>query len=79
MKIFFYNLGTRDVDTKFMWQPPPAPEKKYLCPASTCSKHLKKNLVGCFGFNGSLRQTVSVCIGPSPKEREKEERKDGRE
>ena len=29
---------------------------------------------GCFGFNGPLRQYFS--IGPSPKEREKEERKD---
>ena len=32
-------------------------------------------LVGCFGFNGPLRQ-YSVYIEPSPKEREKEERKD---
>ena len=32
-------------------------------------------LVGCFGFNGPLRQ-YSVYIGPSPKEREKEKRKD---
>ena len=31
-------------------------------------------LVGCFGFNGPLRH-ISVYIGPSPKEREKEERK----
>ena len=30
-------------------------------------------LVGCFGFNGPLRQySISVYIGPSPKEREKE-------
>ena len=35
-------------------------------------------LVGCFGFNGPLRQYFSlpVYIEPSPKEREKEERKD---
>ena len=32
-------------------------------------------LVGCFKFNGPLRH-ISVYIGPSPKEREKEERKD---
>ena len=32
-------------------------------------------LVGCFGFNGPLRSS-SVYIEPSPKEREKEERKD---
>ena len=32
-------------------------------------------LIGCFGFNGPLRQFF-VYIGPSPKEREKEERKD---
>ena len=31
-------------------------------------------LVGCFGFNGPLR-SISAYIGPSPKEREKEERK----
>ena len=31
-------------------------------------------LVGCFGFNGPLR-SISVYIGPSPKERETEERK----
>ena len=35
------------------------------------------DLVGCFGFNGPLRQYfISVYIGPSPKEREKEESKD---
>ena len=33
-------------------------------------------LVGCFGFNGTLRQNFSVYIGPSLKETEKEERKD---
>ena len=32
-------------------------------------------LVGCFGFNGPLRQYFNL-IGPSPKEREKEKRKD---
>ena len=32
-------------------------------------------LVGCFGFN-ALSDSISVYIGPSPKEREKEERKD---
>ena len=32
-------------------------------------------LVGCFGFNGPL-DSISVYIGPSPKEREKEKRKD---
>ena len=30
-------------------------------------------LVGCFGFNGPLRQYFLVYIGTSPKEREKEE------
>ena len=33
-------------------------------------------LVGCLGFNGTLRQNFSVYIGPSLKETEKEERKD---
>ena len=32
-------------------------------------------LVGCFGFNGPLRQYCSL-YRPSPKEREKEERKE---
>ena len=32
-------------------------------------------LVECFGFNGPLRQYFSL-YRPSPKEREKEERKD---
>ena len=32
-------------------------------------------LAGCFGFNGPLRQ-ISVYIGPSPRERKKEMRKD---
>ena len=31
--------------------------------------------VGCLGLNGPLRQFL-VYIGPSPREREKEERKD---
>ena len=35
-------------------------------------------LVGCFGFNGPLRQYCSLYRA-SPKEREKEERKDSRE
>ena len=33
-------------------------------------------LVGCFGFNGPFLDSFSVYIGPSPKEREKEKRKD---
>ena len=33
-----------------------------------------RRLVGCFGFNGPMRQYFS--LEPSPKEREKEERKD---
>ena len=32
-------------------------------------------LIDCFGLNSPLN-SISVCIGPSPKEREKEERKD---
>ena len=42
---------------------------KYLC---------KCWLVGCFGFNG-VSDSISVYIGPSPKEREKEKRKDSGE
>ena len=34
------------------------------------------DLAGCFGFNDLLRQFFSVYIGLSPKEREKEKRKD---
>ena len=33
-------------------------------------------LVGCFRFKGPLRQYFCLYIGPSPKEREKEKRKD---
>ena len=36
-------------------------------------------LVGCFGFNGPLRQYFSLYQGRLPKEREKEKRKDRRE
>ena len=32
-------------------------------------------LVGCFELNAPLRQ-ISVCVGPSPREREKEKRND---
>ena len=42
-------------------------------------KHIGNNdseLVDCFGFLTALRDSISVYIGPSPKEREKEERKD---
>ena len=35
-------------------------------------------LVGCFGFIGPLN-SISVFVGPSPREGEKEERKDRRE
>ena len=40
-----------------------------------CNSFIENWLVGCFGLNGPLRH-ISVYIGPSPKEREKEERKD---
>ena len=42
-------------------------------------KHIFQDgcLVGCFGFNGPLR-SISVYIGPSPRESEKEKRKDRR-
>ena len=36
---------------------------------------VQNGLVGCFGLNEPLR-VISVYIGPSPREREKEERND---
>ena len=36
-------------------------------------------LVRCFGLNGPLRDSISVYIGPSPREREKEEDLERRE
>ena len=41
------------------------------------SLNLYASLVGWFGLNGPL--SISVYIGPSPREREKEKRNDGQE
>ena len=33
-------------------------------------------LVGCFGFNGPLKDSISVYIGPSAKEGERKDRRE---
>ena len=52
---------------------------KALCRHSRPLPYYYSNwLAGCFVFNGPLSD-ISVYIGPSPREREKEERNDRRE
>ena len=60
-------------------------ENKFDMAKSTCTSVVRflvlSSMVGLlFGFKGLFRpDSISVCIGPSPREREKEERNDRRE
>ena len=62
---------------KMSKQPPPAPTASAVGPCPTVIQIVGRPgwLVGCFGFNGPLRQYFSLYRAVS-KEREKEERKD---